>query len=62
MGREETVSIMSLLNTAKMLEENPILFKLKEMEYLERVMEKVSTISIDAKANIIDQLKILVSK
>src|SRR5690606_40501208 len=35
--REETASTRSLLNTAKMLEENAMLYKLKEMEYVEKI-------------------------
>ncbi|MEP6738590.1 MAG: slipin family protein, partial [Chryseolinea sp.] len=35
MRREETASTRSLLNTAKLMEENSMLFKLKEMEYVE---------------------------
>jgi hypothetical protein len=32
--REETASTRNLLNTAKLMEDNPMLFKLKEMEYV----------------------------
>ncbi|HET7899317.1 MAG TPA: ribonuclease H-like YkuK family protein, partial [Flavisolibacter sp.] len=34
MRREETASTRSLLNTAKLMEENTMLWKLKEMEYV----------------------------
>lgn len=44
--REETASTRSLMNTAKLMENNPMLLKLKEMEYLEKVVEKVGTINI----------------
>ncbi len=44
--REETASTRSLMNTAKLMENNPMLWKLKEMEYLEKVVEKVGTINI----------------
>ncbi len=44
--REEVASTRSLLNTAKMMEENPTLYKLKELEYLERVCENVGNISV----------------
>jgi regulator of protease activity HflC (stomatin/prohibitin superfamily) len=45
--REETAATRSLLNTAKLLEDNPILLRLKELETLERVVEKVDRISIN---------------
>lgn len=44
--REETASTRSLMNTAKLMENNPMLWKLKEMEYLEKVVEKVGTINV----------------
>jgi len=44
--REETASTRSLMNTAKLMENNPMLWKLKEMEYLEKVVSKVGTINI----------------
>jgi regulator of protease activity HflC (stomatin/prohibitin superfamily) len=44
--REETAATRSLLNTAKLMEENPILVRLKELETLERVVEKVDRISV----------------
>ena len=39
--REETASTRSLLNTAKLMEENEMLFKLKQMEYVEKIAEKI---------------------
>ena len=38
--REETAATRSLLNTAKLMEENQMLFALKEMEYVEKIAEK----------------------
>ena len=55
--REETASTRSLLNTAKLMEENAMLFKLKEMEYVERIAEKVNNISLSGGGLILDQLK-----
>jgi regulator of protease activity HflC (stomatin/prohibitin superfamily) len=55
--REETASTRSLLNTAKLMEENAMLFKLKEMEYVEKIAEKVNNISLSGGGLIIDQLK-----
>lgn len=57
MRREETASTRSLLNTAKLMEDNAMLFKLKEMEYVEKIAEKVNTISISGNAKVLDQLK-----
>ncbi|MDR1093515.1 MAG: slipin family protein [Clostridiales bacterium] len=44
--REEVASTRSLLNTAKLLDENATLYRLKEMEYLEKICDKVGTISV----------------
>ena len=55
--REEVASTRSLLNTAKLMEENATLFKLKELEYLERICEKVGSISLDNASGILEQLR-----
>lgn len=55
--REETASTRSLLNTAKLLEENPVLYKLKELEYVEKIAEKVSNISVNGNGALIEQLR-----
>ena len=60
--REETASTRSLLNTAKLMDENQTLYKLKELEYLERICDKVGSISISSGAGIIEQLGTLVGK
>lgn len=57
MRREETASTRSLLNTAKLMEENAMLMRLKEMEYVEKIADKINTISISGNGQIIDQLK-----
>lgn len=57
MRREETASTRSLLNTAKLMEENPVLFKLKEMEYVEKIADKINSISVGSNGVLIDQLK-----
>ena len=59
--REETASTRSLLNTAKLMEENKTLYKLKELEYLERICDKVGTISLSANSGILEQLSQIVS-
>lgn len=44
--REEVASTRSLLNTAKLMDENKTLYKLKELEYLERICENVGSLSV----------------
>jgi len=44
--REETAATRSLLNTARLLEENPILVRLKELETLEKLVEKVDRVTV----------------
>jgi regulator of protease activity HflC (stomatin/prohibitin superfamily) len=46
--QEETAATRSLLNTAKLMEENPLLLRLKELESLERLVEKVGRIDLYA--------------
>lgn len=55
--REETAATRNLLNTAKLMEDNEMLFKLKEMEYVEKIADKVSNISLSGGNKVIDQLK-----
>lgn len=55
--REETASTRSLLNTAKLMEDNQMLFKLKEMEYVEKIADKINTISLSGGGQVVDQLK-----
>lgn len=57
MRREETASTRSLLNTAKLMEENAMLWKLKEMEYVEKIADKISNISVNGNGDLIGQLK-----
>lgn len=44
--REETNATRSLLNTAKVIAENPVMLRLKELEALERVVGKVDRLSV----------------
>ena len=44
--REETAATRSLLNTAKVLDENPTALRLKELETLERIAERIDRISV----------------
>ncbi|MDY8134632.1 slipin family protein [Aquimarina sp. 2201CG5-10] len=55
--REETASTRSLLNTAKLMEENEMLYKLKEMEYVEKIADKIGEISVSGDGGMVKQLK-----
>jgi len=54
--REEVASTRSLLNTAKLMEENKTLFKLKELEYVERICENVGNINLGGNGDVLSQL------
>ncbi len=54
--REEVASTRSLLNTAKLMEENPTLYKLKELEYVERICENVGSIHVNGSGDLLTQL------
>jgi regulator of protease activity HflC (stomatin/prohibitin superfamily) len=58
--REEVASTRSLLNTAKLMEENAVLYKLKELEYLEKICDKVGNISVGGD-NLLAELRAIVS-
>ncbi len=62
MRREETASTRSLLNTAKLMEENEVLWKLKEMEYMEKIADKIGDITVSGNHNIVAQLKEIFTK
>jgi hypothetical protein len=55
--REETASTRSMLNTAKLMEDNAMLWRIKEMEFIEKVTEKINTISLGSGGSIVKQLK-----
>ncbi len=46
--REETAATRSLLNTARLMEDNPTLLRLKELEALERVSDNIGRIDVHA--------------
>ncbi len=54
--REEVASTRSLLNTAKLMDENKTLYKLKELEYIERICENVGNISVESGKGLLSQL------
>lgn len=49
--REETAATRALLNTARLIDENPTVMRLKELEALERVTEKIGAITVHAGAD-----------
>jgi regulator of protease activity HflC (stomatin/prohibitin superfamily) len=44
--REETAAMRSLLNTARLMQDNPTLMRLKELETLEKVTEKIDKLTV----------------
>jgi regulator of protease activity HflC (stomatin/prohibitin superfamily) len=44
--REETAATRSLLNTARLMDDNPTLLRLKELETLEKVTEKIDKLTV----------------
>jgi regulator of protease activity HflC (stomatin/prohibitin superfamily) len=61
MRREETASTRSLMNTARLMDENETLYKLKELEYLERICDKVGSISVSGSGGLLEQLNALLA-
>jgi hypothetical protein len=43
------------------MDDNPMLFRLKEMEYVEKIAEKIDNISVSGNGILIDQLRQLFS-
>ena len=60
--REEIASTRSLLNTARLMEENQTLYKLKELEYMERICEKVGNINLGGSGDALSQLMALLTR
>ncbi|MFD2611395.1 slipin family protein [Paenibacillus gansuensis] len=58
--REETASTRSLLNTAKLMDENQTLFRLKELEFLEKICEKIGSISVTGGGDLLERLGSLI--
>lgn len=59
--REEVASTRSLLNTAKLMDENTTLRKLKELEYIERICEHVSEINVNGGKGLLAELSALLT-
>jgi regulator of protease activity HflC (stomatin/prohibitin superfamily) len=50
--QEETAATRSLLNTARLMEDNPLLLRLKELEALEKLVAKVGRIDLHTGAGV----------
>lgn len=59
--REEVASTRSLLNTARLMDENKTLYKLKELEYIEKICEHVGNININGGTDIISTITSIVN-
>lgn len=57
--REEVASTRSLLNTAKLMDENKTLYRLKELEYLGKICEQVGSITLSGQGDVLAQLAAL---
>lgn len=60
--REETAAMRAMLNSARLLEDNPMLYRLKEFEHIEKIAEKIEYITLQGNGHVLDQLKELFSK
>jgi regulator of protease activity HflC (stomatin/prohibitin superfamily) len=54
--REEVASTRSLLNTARLMDENRTLYRLKELEHIEHICENVGSISLNGSGDVLSQL------
>jgi regulator of protease activity HflC (stomatin/prohibitin superfamily) len=54
--REETAATRSMLNTAKVMEDNPVALRLKELEVLERISEKIERINVGSLDSVLSEL------
>ncbi len=55
--REETAATRSLLNTARLMEDNTMLYQLKEMEFVEKIADKIGEITVNGQGGMVQQLK-----
>ncbi|MGN0695173.1 MAG: slipin family protein [Oscillospiraceae bacterium] len=58
--REEVASTRSLLNTAKLMDENKTLYRLKELEYIERIFGNAGSINVNGGSDLLAQLTAIV--
>lgn len=54
--REETAATRSMLNTAKVMEDNPVALRLKELEVLERISDKIERINVGSLDSVLSDL------
>jgi hypothetical protein len=59
--REETAAARSQANTAKLLAENPLLVRMKELEMLKDVLSNTHTTFVLGQGDLSDQLRTLVA-
>lgn len=45
-----------ILNTAKLMDENQTLYKLKELEYIEKICENIGNITVGGGTDLLSQL------
>ncbi len=57
--REEVASTRSLLNTARLMDENQTLYRLKELETIERICENVGNVTLSGNGALLSQLATL---
>jgi hypothetical protein len=55
--REESAAMRTLLNAAKLMEDNEMLYRLKEMEFVEKVAAQVGEITLAGNGGMVKQLK-----
>jgi len=60
--REEIASTRSLLNTARLMDENQTLYRLKELEFLEKICEKIGSISLMGGGDLLERLSSLIGE
>ncbi|XOV66326.1 MAG: slipin family protein [Fluviicola sp.] len=60
--REETAATRTLLNTAKLMEDNDMLYRLKEMEFIEKIANKVGEVNLSSNGQVLEQLTKVFSK
>lgn len=57
MCAKKTTTNRSLLYTAKLMEDKAVLWKLKEMEYVEKIDNKICNNNVSGNGVLIEQLK-----
>ena len=60
--REETAAARSQANTAKLLAENPVLARLKELEALQAILAGAKTTFVFGSGNVTEQIRRLIAR